>query len=1113
MSLRFEYRRCMLLSLVLILVLAPAAYSQVASRITGTVQDQTGAVIPGVNVTLTNVNTNVSQSTTSNEVGRYAFPNLGSGLYQIIAEAAGFKTASSTELRLEVNQTLEFDLAMEIGEVTEQVEVTGIAPLLQTSDSQVGGVIENKQVVDLPLAARDIMQLALTVAGVVESTDNNRHQTERATWNGSFSVHGISADYNQYLFDGMSAKEHQHATNSFAPNIDMIQEMKVETSNYSSEFGSEAGGQLNIVSKSGTNDVHGSLFWFNRNNATGARARFADETPFQNRNTFGVVVGGPIAKDKTFGLFSYEEVRLRKGFAQDTTVPTPAMKAGDFSALLGTDSSNSVPIPIYDWTTGQPFPNNTLPSSRLHPLSVGFIGEFIPDPNRAGAGGIRPINNYQFNDTQKTDTPQLSARVDHNFSANDRIFYRFSWSDTDTIAPQVWPAFGYAQNNAVYHTVLNYSKTLSPTSILEFKAGYSRFNQIELTENAFVEDVSARLGLRGACAQPACWHAPYWRMQDTSGFSTMGNPSGVTRGQGVSAPRGWKNEIFELGGRYYVTKGNHNLRVGMDVRKYRDTFPEAIRPAGDTRFNGQWTRSSVPGAMGPDSRGFAFADAMLGLPRTINASVDIFDPNFSSFSFFPWVQDDWKVNSKLTLNFGLRYERAGRPFSRNDSISNFLEVGPGEGRIMTPASRPPPAGFSDTFITAPAEFSRALMHNDNNNFAPRVGFAYKATGNTVVRGAYGLFSQRDNACTWIGISINSPWIRTGSVTLDVNQNDLDTFPVDDLGPVVNFVVPGSKPSVIAMTTVWEDAYVQQWNLYVDHSISNSMVAKIGYVGNHAVGLRRQNSPFNSPPPGPGGIQGRRPFQQLSRITMRDTDGQSNYHGLELQLEKRYAQGITFVTAYTFSKVIDNLNNMNHWFGGNPDLNRGPSRLHMSDRFTFSGIYELPFGRGRRYGREMPGAANAILGGWDISSIVVLRTGNALSASTGGNIANTDRISQVPHLIGDPNLPRGDRSWDGSFFRTGDNVWARPAQFTLGSAGVRPLFGPGNRRWDFSVYKKHRFSEDGMEVQIRAEFFNFTNHPNMGNPGTRLGSASFGRVLSTWGLDNPREIQFGIKLLF
>ena len=580
-------------------------------------------------------------------------------MYQITAESSGFKTATSEEIRLEVNQTIDFDIPMEVGDVTEQIEVTGVAPLLQTADSQVGGVIENKQIVDFPIQARDFMQLALTVAGVVESTDNNRHQTERATWQGSFSVHGISADYNQYLLDGMSAKEHQHATNSFAPSIDMIQAMKIETSNYSAEFGSEAGGQINIVTKSGTNDIHGTLFEFNRNSKFGARARFADSTPQLNRNQFGFVLGGPIVRDKTFGLFSFEETRLRKGFAQDTTVPTAAMKQGDFSALMGTDASNASPIPIYDWTSGTPFNNNTIPTSRLHGLSNRFIGEFVPDPNRAGRGGIRPISNYQLIDSQKTDTRQLSARVDHNFTDKDRVFYRFSWSDTETTAPQVWPAFSYAQNNQVYHTVLNYSKTISPTSIFEFRAGYSRFNQLELVDAAFERDVSAELGLKGACSEPACWHAPYWSVQD---FSTMGNPSGVTRGQGVSGPRGWKNEIFEADGRYYLTKGNHNFRMGMDVRKYRDTFPEAIRPAGQHIFNSQWTDSNVPGAMGPSSDGFAFADAMLGLPQRIRASVDIFDPNFSSFSFFPWFQDDWKVTSKLTLNIGLRYERAGEAF-------------------------------------------------------------------------------------------------------------------------------------------------------------------------------------------------------------------------------------------------------------------------------------------------------------------------------------------------------------------------------------------------------------------------------------------------------------------
>lgn len=1095
-----------ILGIALVVSLGSETLGQATSRITGVVEDSTGAVIPGTTVTLRDVDRGTTRTTLTNDQGNYNFPSLSSGDYFITCEMPGFKTAT-TRIRLEVNQTRQLNIRMEVGEVTEEVEVASTAGLLQTSDSQVGGVIENKQIVDFPIQARDFMQLALTVAGVVESTDNNRHQTERATWQGSFSVHGISADYNQYLLDGMSAKEHQHATNSFAPNIDMIQEMKIETSNYSAEFGSEAGGHINIVTKAGTNDIHGTLFWFNRNSALGARERFADDKPFQNRNAFGAVIGGPIVRDRTFWFFSWEDTRLRKGFASNTTVPTPAMKQGDFSALLGTDSSNPTPIVIYDWTTGEPFPNNVIPESRIHPLARRFINEFVPDPNRPGVGGIRPVNNYQLIDNQRTDTPQLSGRIDHNFTDNDRIFYRLSWSDTATVAPQVWPAFGYTQDMTAYHTVLTYEKTFNPTTLFELKAGYSRFNQIERTESAFVRDVAAELGLKGACSVPACYHAPFWSVQD---FSTMGNPSGPTLGQGVSGPRGWINQIYEAGGRVYMTRGRHNLRMGMDVRQYQDTFPEAIRPAGQHSFNGQWTASDPGrGTVGPASPGFALADALLGLPRRIMASIDIFDPNFSNFAIFPWIHDDWKITSKLTLNLGLRYEWAGRPQSRYDAISNFLQVGPNEGKIMTPATRPPPPGFSDTFIPAPDEFGRSLLHNDNNNFAPRVGFAYRAAEKTVVRGAYGIFYQRDNACTWIGLSINAPWIRTGDVTLQVSQEDITAFPVDDLTPVVNFVEPGSKPSVIALNVDWKDAYVQQWNLYVDQSISDTMVAKIGYVGNHAVGLRRQISPFNSPPPGPGSIQDRRPFPDLSSITMRSSTGQSTYHGLELQFENRYSHGLSFVSAYTFSKTLDDMQSLDVHFGGDGRRNKGPSRLHVSDRFTFSGIYELPFGRGRPVGNSWNGITDAILGNWDISSIVVLRTGNPLFVTTRGDIANTQGITQVPNLLGDPNLDRDARTWD-RFFNT--EVFAEPERFTLGNAGVRPLFGPGNRRWDFAIYKRFHFDEE-RQLQFRAEFFNFTNHPNMGNPNTSFGSASFGRVTSTWPLDNPREVQLGLKFIF
>jgi hypothetical protein len=457
------------------------------------------------------------------------------------------------------------------------------------------------------------------------------------------------------------------------------------------------------------------------------------------------------------------------------------------------------------------------------------------------------------------------------------------------LGPPVWPTFSYSHLLRGQHAVLNWSRTLTAARIFEFRAGYSRFKQTEVTESAFKRDVSQELGLKGTCRQPACWHAPFFSVTD---FSPFGNPSGRTQGQGVSGPRGWTNEIFEIDPRMYWIHGKHSLKLGFSGRRYHDTFPEAIRPAGQHIFDGQWTA-------GADSRGFALADTLMGLPREIQASVDIFDPNYRNSHVMPWFQDNWKVTPKLMLNLGMRYEWFGRPFAKRDKISNFLPAG--AGKIITPQD----TGGGAPFQRRPDNVGRGLLQNDNNNFAPRVGFAYHATDKTVVRGAYGVFYQRDSACTWILMSINPPFIRTGDVRLNVNQQSIRDFPVDDLTPVVNFVNPGSRPALFAINIDLHDAYVQQWNLYVEHSVSQSMVVKAGYVGNHSVGLRRFLFP-NSPRPAAGDIQARRPFQDIGSVRTATSDGQSTYNGFELELEKRYSKGLSFIAAYTASKTLDNM---------------------------------------------------------------------------------------------------------------------------------------------------------------------------------------------------------------
>ncbi|HYI92346.1 MAG TPA: hypothetical protein VEX68_02280, partial [Bryobacteraceae bacterium] len=503
---------------------------------------------------------------------------------------------------------------------------------------------------------------------------------------------------------------------------------------------------------------------------------------------------------------------------------------------------------------------------------------------------------------------------------------------------------------------------------------------------------------------------------------------------------------------------------------------------------------------GAGSNGYALADALLGLPRRIRASIDIVDPNYRNSHLMPWVQDDWKITRNLTLNLGFRYEWMGRPQAKYDTIGNFYIKAPGQAVIITPQDTGSPL-----VEPRPESLGRSLLENDNNNFAPRFGFAYQASDKTVVRGAYGIFYQRDTMDYWILQAFNPPFVRTGDVTLSVNAQSIQNFPVDDLTPVVNFVTPGSKPAPYGRNVDWKEAYVQQWNLFVERSLSRDLVAKVGYVGNKGTGIPRDYYP-NEGAPAPGDIQSRRPYQNLSSVLIRNSDGQATYHGLELLAEKRFAGGLSFVSAYTFSKAISNQTYLDLWYGGN---NKSRSPLNISHRFSSSGAWDIPYGRGRRWGTQLPGVAEAFLGGWQLGGIFVIRTGFPLTVTNGtlGDIANAGGITQVPNRISDPNLSGGDRT-ENVFFDT--TAFTAPARYTLGNAGANIIDGPNFWNLDASVMKIFRVSETKV-FQLRGELFNAFNHPNWGDPGLGYGTATFGRVTSTSG--DPRNAQIGLKFLF
>ncbi len=641
--------------------------------------------------------------------------------------------------------------------------------------------------------------------------------------------------------------------------------------------------------------------------------------------------------------------------------------------------------------------------------------------------------------------------------------------------------------------MFNWSHTLSPSIINDFRAGYSRFYERETTESAYRRNVAAELGLRGACNQPSCFHAPYFEVQD---FSTMGNPSGKTLGQGVSGPRAWKSELFQIHNSLLIVKGKHTLRAGLTINRYRDTFPEAIRPAGDHIFNGQWTS-------GPNSRGFALADALMGLSREIVASIDIFDPNFRNTHAMPWVQDDWKITRKLTLNLGLRYEWMGRMYANRDKIANFYQTGPNSAVIITPEDSGSPLAQK-----RPAGLGRSLLHNDNNNFAPRFGFAYQVSPKWVARGAYGIFYQRYSAQDAIGESINPPFIRTGDVILGVRQQDKDTYPIDDLTPVVNFVAPGSKPALNAIDIDAKDGYVQQWNFHLERSLTEHLVVKGGYVGTKSTGLDEFRYP-NVPRPGPGDVQARRPFPNLSSIRLSKSEGFVTYHGMELSAQQRFSKGVSFTTGYTWSRTIDN-----GGLGGST-LNpydtvhdKGLSGFHRAHRYFLAGVWEIPYGRGRVFGSNVNRVVDAVLGGWQLSNFLFFETGNPFTITTLGDNLNTGGVfTQVPYRIADATLPRDQRTRT-RFFNT--DAFVRPPMYQLGNAGRNIVIGPGVRNLDLSFMKQFTLTES-KSLQFRAEMFNATNHPNWSNPGGTLGSSSFGIVTSNSNL--PRQVQIGLKFRY
>jgi len=1075
-------------ALAIVIATASLALAQVdTARMSGVVTDVTGAVLPDVPLVITHVSTNQQFRVTTNAQGQYVAVNLPVGSYTIRAELQGFKTAIRRGVTLQVDQAAVVDITLELGDLTEQIEVTADAPLVDPSRASQGQVIDNKKIVDLPLNGRDYVQLALLSAGAVQPTGGRY---------GGFSASGQRTTQNNYLLDGMDNNSLQAAgeaerAEAVKPSIDAIQEFKVATNSYSAEFGRAAGGVLNLTIKSGSNDIHGTVFEFLRNENLDARNFFdpQDVPPFK-RNQFGFSLGGPIVKNKTFFFGDLEIMRRRESVTEVSTIPTSRMRQGDFS---GTGEPVFDPA-TFDPATGarDPFPDNQIPQSRFDPVTRQLL-DFYPEPQTSEL-----TRNFTFNGPDSEDMERWDVRIDHIVSAKDSIYGRVSNQEQDLPGPPRLPGVAFLDpsfSNTGWNTVLVWNHTFSPTLVTNSRVGYNLVDTDRTIDRE--ENFNALLGIQGV------------DQNLPGGFANFAITGFANVGRGTFAPIFSDSQVRQASSDTTWVHGSHTTKFGVKFQALQQNNVNPQQRVGNFLFDGGFTRNPA-GNIG----GNGLADLFLGLPFRTDFSTGIHIAGRADLHAF-YVQDDWKVTDRLTLNLGLRWEVFSPFVDKFDNIANFdIDTDPNNPRLVLAN----PDG---------SRFERALTSTDKNNFGPRFGFAYRLRPGTILRGGYGIFyANYEPVGDGRNIQANPPFSRIIRISTDRITPRIRIQ--EGLPP--NIVAPENL-SDVRLTSLERDPALplsQQWNFNIQKKFGRDWMWEIGYFGSKTNHLVFETNP-NPAVPGPGNINERRRLKgfifpgtdvfvsPMAEVVRRGFNGNSTFHSLQTKVEKRFSDGLSVLGSYIFSRTIGdtcgfatrgNSPGCLRTGGQNPlDLQaeKGLDNQHVKHRFVMNAIWDLPFGQGRRWGSNWGGALNAAFGGWTLASIVTLTSGQPFSVVVAGDPANIGQGTRA-NLVGDPQ-PDAFQDSLNEYFNTA--AFAAPEPFTFGNLGRNTLTGPSLKNVDFATYKRF-FLTEGLDLQFRFEAFNFFNRANFNFPGNTLGTAQFAQISSA---RTARKLQFGLKLVF
>lgn len=1152
----------------LITILAVTAVLEAQSftgAITGAVTDPSGAAVPHARVTATEQSSNIQTEVVSDVHGSYLFASLRPGVYRLVAEASGFRKLVNPNIEVRVNDRLEINLTMVLGAVNESVEVTASPALVESQTGSIGSVIDNKKIVNLPLNTRNPFQLALLSPGVVPSTAFGNAFNSSA----NFIINGNRGNTSEILIDGVTNSvpaANPIVVVSLFPSPDALEEFKVLTNGYAAEFGRSGGGIVNMVIKSGTNRFHGVLYEFLRNSQLDANDFFSNRAGRQlssfKRNQYGFTAGGPIIRDKAFFFFNYEALRQRSRDQLTGTVPTALERQGDFSQSRQIVGSSCVPVQIFDPSTTRAnpagggfirdaFPNNMIPANRLDRVGANIV-KYFPLPNAPGAA-CSGINNFLSNKSSPSDSNEIDMKFDWTPTVKDKLTAGLGWRTSTTTPPNHYGNVAYtavtSDNMPARSMRLEYNRSQTPSLLLQGRFGITRLERY-YGQSAPPGFTLASLGFPGGLDQELTKPIGF-PVFNYAGYLGMGKASQFLDQRGTSYT--WDANLTKIA-------GGHQVKAGVEYRINQSLEGVGIDTSGNFMFDRTFTQGPNPTSPGVD-RGNAVASLLLGVSTTGQAGV--LPTVLTSNPYLAlYVQDDFRVSSKLTLNLGLRWDVEKGRTERYKQLSyfNFNAPSPIAQQVGLPNLH---GGLQ--FVDVNGD-PRRQFDTDWNNFAPRFSFAYSLNPKTVLRGGYGIFFL-----PYIGAA--SGWASgiNGFLSFTPQLSSPDGLhPGDPLSnPFPKGLQQPTAPGSGLLTNYGQDfgasgrdgavdrsarvAYSQQWNFNVQRELPGRFSVEVAYVGNKGTKLtdgplgpqlnqltvdqmqlgnqllQLVSNPFQGyVQTGPLSqatvtrAQLLRPYPQfLNLYDFRPALGSSIYHAFQARIEKRYATGLTLLASFTGGKLIEDTSQTVGFLGPAPThqdvynfhSDRSVASQDVSRRLALSYVYDLPFGRGKRFGARLARPLDLLLGEWQVNGVITFSTGVPLAIVNAQNNSQSFSAAQRPNVDGkDPNLT-GDRSTSARLARWFDtSAFSQPATFTFGnSPRVLPnVRADGVRLWDSSIFKAFPIRE-AIRLEFRTEMFNFTNTPNFALPGQAFGNAQFGVISSQQ--NSPRQIQFGLKLYY